>query len=125
MIQLEIKSVRFDLDERIKKYVGKKIGRLDRYVPKRARNGIKGKVILKEDDGKSKNRFTCDAVIILPHGTITAEEATVNMFAAVDIVEAKLKAQCLKYKEKATDHHSRRERWYRKLRLRRRNRLET
>lgn len=124
MIQLEVKSVRFELDERVKKYIERKIGRLDKYVPRHARVDIHGKVILKEDDGKSKNRFTCEAVIKLPKGTLTATEATVNMYAAIDIVEAKIKTQCLKYKEKATDHHSRRQRWVRKLRLRRRNRFE-
>ncbi len=121
MIQLEVKSVRFELDERVKKYINKKLGRLDKYVPRHAREGMHGKVILLEDNGKSKNRFTCEAIIPIPKVTLTAKESTVNMYAAIDIVEAKIKAQCLKYKEKTTDHHSRRERWLRKLRIKRRN----
>jgi ribosome-associated translation inhibitor RaiA len=38
----------------------------------------------------------------LPNENIAIHESTVNMFAAVDIVETKLKNQLKKYKEKRT-----------------------
>ena len=41
----------------------------------------------------------CEAILHLPHETIMVKEATINMFAAVDIVEAKLKTQLKKYKD--------------------------
>jgi ribosome-associated translation inhibitor RaiA len=36
----------------------------------------------------------------LPHEILTTKESTLNIYAAVDIVEAKMKNQMLKYKEK-------------------------
>jgi ribosome-associated translation inhibitor RaiA len=35
----------------------------------------------------------------LPHDTINIKESTINMFAAIDIVEAKLKQQIQRHKE--------------------------
>jgi ribosome-associated translation inhibitor RaiA len=35
----------------------------------------------------------------LPHETIVIKESTVNLFAAVDIAEAKLRLQLKKYKD--------------------------
>ena len=35
----------------------------------------------------------------LPHETISVHETTINLYAAIDIVEAKLKHQLQKYKE--------------------------
>ena len=106
MIQkLEIKGIHFEIDEKIKKYVGKKIGKLDRYVPRDYREPLHAEVFLTEEDGKAKNRFTCEAVLHLPHEVLDAKESTVNIYAAVDIVEAKLKTQLGKYKTKETDQH--------------------
>lgn len=104
MIQLEITAVHFELNPRLQKYAERKIGKLDRYMPRGTREPAVGHVILTEEDGKSKNRFTCEVNITLPHGNITAKEATVSIYAAIDIVEAKVKAQLLKYKSKVTDH---------------------
>lgn len=100
MIQLEITGVHYDLNPKIKRYVEQKIGKLDRYIPKDARSSSHGHVILTEEEGKSKNRFICEVNITFPRGTVVAKEATVNMFAAVDIVEAKVKNQLLKHKGK-------------------------
>lgn len=126
MIQLSVKGVRFNADERIQKYIERKLGKLDKYVPRAAREGLHGQVILIEDDGRAKNRFTCEVKIHLPHETVTAKEATINMYAAIDIVEAKIKNQFIKYKSKVNTRHSgkNRSRWLRRLRLRRERRRE-
>ena len=39
----------------------------------------------------------------LPKETLTAKESTINMFAAIDIVEAKMSNQIKKYKQTHTD----------------------
>ena len=103
MIQkLEISGVHTVTTDDLKKYITKKIGRLDHYMPKRAKASAHAEVLVKEAKAKDKNKCTCEVILYLPNETITVKEATVNMFAAVDIVEAKLKNQLKKYKETHT-----------------------
>jgi putative sigma-54 modulation protein len=113
MIQkLEINGVHTVATPELRKYVTKKIGRLDRYAPKTLRESIHAEVFLKEGNAQDKNKCTCEVVVHLPQEAITVREATVNMFAAVDIVEAKLKNQLTKYKERRTLGRFRRQaRW--------------
>lgn len=98
MIKLDINGKDFELTENITKYVEKKIGRLDKFLPSTSQ-ATGGEVILRQDaSNKTGNKFYCEATIHVPGGELQAKDATVNMFAAVDIVEAKLKTQALKYK---------------------------
>ncbi len=100
MIQkLEIQGVHLKLDRKLEGYVTKKIGRLDQYAPRKARDSLHVEVTLKEEIIKSKKSCVCEVVMHLPHSTITTKESTINMYAAIDIVEAKLKNQLKKYKE--------------------------
>jgi putative sigma-54 modulation protein len=99
MVKLEITGVHTELDAKIKKYVRAKINRLEKYMPKHARESAHAEVFLKERKVKAKKECTCEVVLHLPKDTIRIEETTMNMFAAVDIVDAKLKNQLKKYKE--------------------------
>lgn len=98
--KLEIAGVHTELSPELRKYVTKKIGKLDRYLPKHARESAHAEVTLKEAKAKNKKECICEVVLYLPHDKLMTKEATLNMFAAVDIVEAKLKNQLKKYKEK-------------------------
>lgn len=101
MIQkLEISAQHTELTPRLKRYIEKKIGTLDRFVTRHARQTVHADVKLSESKSKDKQQFTCNVVLTVPDGVIDASETTVNMYAAVDIVEAKLKTQLKKYKEK-------------------------
>lgn len=84
----------------LRKYVTKKIGKLEKYIPKHSRGSVQAEVKLKESKLKTMEQRTCEVILHLPHEKITVSETTVNMFAAVDIVEEKLKNQLHKYKEK-------------------------
>jgi putative sigma-54 modulation protein len=97
--KLEIRGVHMQIDPRLYTYASKKIGRLDRYISKHARTSAHAEVILKEEVLKTKKNCICEVIIHLPGDTITTKESTMNMFAAIDIVEAKLKNQLKKYKE--------------------------
>ncbi len=97
--KLEITGVHYSADADLKKYARNKIGKLDRYLPKTARESAHAEIYLKEVKAKNKKECMCEVVLHLPHGTLTTKEATLNMFAAVDIVEAKLKNQIRKYKD--------------------------
>ncbi len=98
--QLEIDGVHMTVGDDLKKYVTKKIGRLEKYVPKHARATVRAEVKLKEGKNKMLEQRTCEVILHLPHEKVTVSETTVNIFAAVDIVEEKLKSQLHKYKEK-------------------------
>lgn len=94
---LNISSKGYELTDDIKKYLNKKIGRIDRFAPRHARKSLKADVKLVEKKTKS-DKFECEVILHLPEKRLTAKADTVNMFAAVDIVETKLKNQLSKYK---------------------------
>ncbi len=92
------------LDDDVARYIDRKIGRLDRYIPRAARKTAHATVTIRETSNQSGNKYQCEVIIRLPGETITAKESTLNKFAAVDIVEAKLKNQLRKYKTTHTGH---------------------
>ncbi len=96
--KLEIAGVHMDIEPKLKKYVTKKMAAMDKYIPRHARESAHLEVKLKEQRAKDKNQFTCEVILYLPHDTLTISETTMNIFAAVDIVETKLKNQIRKYK---------------------------
>lgn len=100
MIQkLEISGVHMTVGSDLRKYALKKIGKLDKYVPRQARESVHAEIKLKERNAKDKNERICEVILHLPKEVITITETTINMFAAIDIVEEKLKARLRKYKE--------------------------
>ena len=96
--QIEISGIHYDVSDELKKYISKKLGRLDRFIPRHARKTLKIDVKLTERKTKS-DRNQCEIIVHLPDQKLTAKEATINMFAAIDIVEAKIRSQLKKYKE--------------------------
>ncbi len=100
--RLEINFVHAPVDENLRKYVTKKIGSLDRYIPRSAAASAHAEVLLKEGKaGKTNDARNCCAEVTLhlPHDTINISETSINMFTAIDIAELKLKHQIKKYKE--------------------------
>jgi putative sigma-54 modulation protein len=101
--RFEVQGVHTTVDDNLRKYVNKKIGGLDRYISRQGRESAHGEVHLIE--GKTKNNLhcTCEVSLHLPHETIVIKESALNMYAAVDIMEAKLKQQLKKYKDMHTN----------------------
>lgn len=99
MQKLEIQGVHLSVDENTHKYVERKIGHLDKYLPKAAKESAHAEVLLKEAKAKHKNNCTCEVTLYLPKETINVKETTINMYAAIDIVETKLKQKIQKYKD--------------------------
>lgn len=98
--KLEINGVHAVATPELQKYIAKKIGKLDRYIPRDVREAVHADVFLKESKTKDKNKCTCEVVLTVPREEIIVKESTINMFAAVDIVEAKLRNRLKKYKER-------------------------
>jgi ribosomal subunit interface protein len=100
MIQkLTINGVHVDINDDLHKYIIKKIGHLDKYVGRHAQASARADVKLKETKAKDKKQCTCEVILRLPKESITVQESTINMYAAVDIVETKLRNQIKKYKD--------------------------
>jgi ribosomal subunit interface protein len=100
MIQkIEINGVHAPVDEDLHKYIMKKIGHLDKYLSKHARESAHAEVKIKESKAKDKRQHTCEVILYLPHEVLTTKESTMNIYAAVDIVERKLQNLIKKYKE--------------------------
>ena len=102
--KMEIQGVNLKIDANLRKYAEKKIGKLDKYIPRHARDSVHVKVYLKERVIKTKKECTCEVMLVLPKESINTKESTINMYAAIDIVETKLKNQLKKYKDKHTNH---------------------
>jgi ribosomal subunit interface protein len=100
MVQkFEIVGEHYTVDENLKKYITRKIGRLDKYLSKHSRESAHVEVRLKEQKTAGKKQCIANVTIHLPQETINIKEGTLNMYAAIDIVQAKLKQQIQRYKD--------------------------
>ncbi|HEX7963448.1 MAG TPA: ribosome-associated translation inhibitor RaiA [Candidatus Saccharimonadales bacterium] len=100
MVQkLEISGVHMTVGDELRKYVLRKIGKLDKYIPKHARESVHAEVKLEERNHRGKQERICEVIIHMPKETIMLKETTINIYAAIDIVEEKLKLRLRKYKE--------------------------
>ena len=105
MIQsIAITGVKYDVDAPTKRYVARKIGRLDRFLPRHARKTVTAEVKLKEVNRDHGNKYEAEIILHVPDKQLTAKDSTVNMLAAVDIVEAKIANQLRKYKDMHVGH---------------------
>ena len=105
MIQsITLSGVHLDIDDTTKKYVQKKVGRLDRFLPRHARKSVTAEVILKEVNRDHGNKYEAEVVLNVPDKKLTAKDSTMNVLAAIDIVEAKLANQLRKYKDAHVAH---------------------
>lgn len=96
---LAITTHKVELDRPLKTYISKKIAALDRFLPRHARQSVHGQVILRQVNRAHGNKYEVEVILHVPHSQLTAKDSTLNLFAAVDIVEAKLKSQLKKYKD--------------------------
>lgn len=104
---INLTGIKYELDEKTKKYVQRKIGRLDKYLPRHARKSVTAEVKIKQVNRDHGNKYEAEVIINLPEQRIVAKDSTVNALAAVDIVEAKVIAQLRRYKQIQTDHRGR------------------
>ncbi len=104
--KFELSATGMDLDADIKKYVNRKIGRLDKYITRHARKSAHAEVKLRQEKNKKNDKFFAEVILNLPGETLTAKESTLNVYAAIDIVEAKLRSQLRKYNDKAKSHRT-------------------
>jgi ribosomal subunit interface protein len=115
----EVQGIHIAVDDRLRAHIDRKIGGLDRYIARQNRDSAHMQVHLKETGKKGNAQSRCEVRLHLPQQEIVIKEEAVNPYAAVDIVEAKLKQKLQKYKEL---HGSGKQRRHMFARLRRRGR---
>ena len=101
MIDVHLTGRNFEIDGELKSYINRKLGGLDKYLPRGHRNQGMTVEILRDPSGKEDNRYKIVAVLRVQGPDLVAETATINPHSAVDIAEQKLKIQIRKYKDKA------------------------
>ncbi len=100
MMKLQLTGRKYDIDDELARYTKKRLGSLDKYLPRKHKVKQMQVEIFRDPSGKEDNRYRVKASLHLPENEIVAETATMNPHAAVDIVREKLKLQIRKYKEK-------------------------
>jgi putative sigma-54 modulation protein len=100
----DITGIKYEVDEQTRKYVTKRIGRLERYLPRHARKSAKAEVKLKQIDKSHGNKYEVEVLLFVPDKKLLAKDESANILAAVDIVEAKLAGQLRRYKTETIPH---------------------
>ena len=96
--KIEINGVHVKLDSQTQDYAIEKIGKIDKYLPLSARTSAHGEIKLIKEKIKTREIFTCEVVLFLPHSVVTSKESAPSFIVAIDLVEGKLKNQLKKYK---------------------------
>ena len=107
MVKLDIHGVHTELDDGLKKYITRKINKLEKYVPQKSRESLHMEVYVEEIKTHGGKQCECEVVAHLPKETVRVREGTVNMYAAFDIVEEKLKQALIRHKETHDSKHQR------------------
>ena len=100
-----ISGGKYKVEDSLKKYAAKRISKLDRFLPIRHRRGASAKVVVKEINRPHGNKYEISVALDVPGGRVMAarDEAS-NVFAGIDILEAKLLSQIRKFKLQEIPH---------------------
>lgn len=101
---IKLTAIKLELDDKTKKYALKKIGGVDRYLPRHATKSARAEIIIKQVNRDHGNKYETEVIVHIPDQRLVAKDSTVNVLASIDIVEAKIIAQARKYRERHIDH---------------------
>lgn len=105
--KIEVSGSNYKVSDSFHKYATKRIGKLDRYLPRSSKKDVIAKIVVTEIDRTHGNKYEVSAAMEIPGGkVITARDECSNVFAGIDIIEAKLKGQVRRYKLEQTPHLS-------------------
>ena len=107
--KIEVSGNDYRVEEPLRKYVDKRLGKLDRYLPKGSKKDVVAKVVV-SGIGKNKGeKYEISVAMEIPGGkVIAAKDECSNVFAGVDLVEAKLTGQIRRYKLEVQPHRQKR-----------------
>ena len=102
---IEISGSNYKVEESFKKYVQKRIGKLDRHLPRENRKDLVAKVVVTEVNREHGNKYEISVSIDVPGGKVlAAKDEAINVYAGIDIIEAKLDGQIRRFKTEKTNH---------------------
>ena len=106
--KIEVSGKGYKVEEPFRKYVAKRLGKLDRYLPRRTKKNASVKVVVTEiGKGKTEKYEITAALDVTGSKVLTAKDECSNVFAGVDLVEAKLTGQIRRYKLEMQPHRQR------------------
>ena len=96
---------KYKIEDSFRKYAIKRISKLDKFLPSKHRKGASAKVVVKEINRPHGNKYEISVALDVPGGKVMAarDEAS-NVFAGIDILEAKLLSQIRKFKLQEIPH---------------------
>lgn len=103
--KLDLSGVNYKISDSFKKYALKRIGKLDRYLPRGSKKDVVAKVVVTEVDKPHSNKYLISVAMEIPGGkVINAKDECSNVFAGIDLLEAKLRGQIRRFKLESTPH---------------------
>lgn len=103
--KVEISGHKYKVEEPLKKYAKKRLSKLDKYLPKSAKKDVVMKIVISEIGKNKGEKYTISVAMDIPGGkVIAAKDDCSNVFAGVDLVEAKLTGQIRRYKLESQPH---------------------
>ena len=117
MIQkVEISGSNYTVEENLRKYITKKIGKLDRYLPRAHKKDVVAKVVITEVNRDHGNKYELSCACEIPGGkVISAKDECSNLYAGIDIIEAKLTGQIRRFKLEQNPHLKKEKKGFRGL----------
>jgi len=108
--KIEITGNDYKVDESFRKYAEKRLGKLDKYLPRGSKKDVVAKVIVSEISSKGKGeKYEVSMAMEIPGGkVIAAKDECSNVYAGVDLVEAKVVGQIRRYKLEMQPHRQKR-----------------
>jgi ribosomal subunit interface protein len=100
MVELSITAKHVELSERLEKYVHGRVSKLEKYVPRVARDDTRIEVKLSQENSKGAPSCVCEIALHLPQVNLVASETTRHIYAAVDVAVAHVREQLKTYKAK-------------------------
>ena len=103
--KIDISGSNYKIEDNFKKYALKKIGKLDRYLPRGSKKDVVAKIVVTEVARDKGSKYEISVAMEIPGGkVISAKDECSNLYAGIDIVEAKLTGQIRRYKLEQTPH---------------------
>lgn len=102
---IEVSGSNYKVEPALVKYVEKRIGKLDKHIPRANRKDVVAKIVVTEVNREHGNKYEISASLDIPGGkVIAAKDEASNVFAGVDLLEAKLDGQIRRFKTEVSNH---------------------
>ncbi len=103
--EIKISGHNYKIEDTLKKYVMKRLSKLDRYLPRGAKKDVVMSVAIAEVGKNKTEKFEITATMEITGGkVIAAKDECSNVFAGIDLIEAKLTGQIRRYKLEVQPH---------------------